>query len=170
MHLELLKKKFPQFEFNELSFGELVFEDRVKLACFQCEKYKTNWTCPGKLPTTIDYQQIFLEYNNIILVSNTVDAKHDFPTTRTKSSVDLHKALLQMEGHLFQEHNLNTSFIGGSCKLCKSCNKEKCNFPAKARIPIEATGLNVEETLLNAEIEYININKKQITRYGMILW
>ena len=42
------------------------------------------------------------------------------------------------------------SFIGGSCKLCKNgCAKDKCNNPGMARIPLEATGVNVIKSLDN---------------------
>ena len=68
-------------------------------------------------------------------------------------------------------NSLAISFIGGSCKLCKNgCGKERCNNPGMARIPLEATGVNVIKTLENIGIKVQFPIKDRFYRYGLIAW
>lgn len=56
-------------------------------------------------------------------------------------------------------------------KLCKNgCAKDKCNNPGMARIPLEATGVNVIKSLANIgiKIEFPLIDK--FYRFGLIAW
>lgn len=74
-------------------------------------------------------------------------------------------------------YNLNksmaVSFLGGSCNLCKNgCGKDGCNNPGKARIPWEATGVNLIKTVERMDIGYKI--KFPITdvffRYGLLMF
>lgn len=72
------------------------------------------------------------------------------------------------------EHNrpMAISFIGGSCKLCKNgCGPERCNQPYSARIPFEATGVNVIKTMEEQTGVKITFPPKdKLERIGLILW
>lgn len=133
------------------------FEERVKINCFYCSKYNTKWTCPPRIPN-LNYKAVLGDYENIYLIYYTNE-------DRRKSTNELHLELLRLEKILWDEgYPMAISFIGGSCKLCKDgCPSDKCNNPGSARIPIEALGINIIDTL---EITF----KGPLTRYGMILW
>lgn len=149
-----------------------IFEKRVRLNCFYCSKYDTKWTCPPRIPE-LDYEVILSEYQNLaILKYERIFSKEEFNLVRSESTNDVHRMLLRLEKYLY-EHNdsLAVSFIGGSCKLCKNgCAKDKCNNPGMARIPLEATGVNVIKSLANIgiKIEFPLIDK--FYRFGLIAW
>lgn len=158
---------------KEVDTSIFVFEEKVKLLCFHCARYNNSWTCPPKIPD-VDYQKIFLSYNNALLVyySNNKIQEQDFDSIRHESTNILHKQLLDME-KICWDHNIPTaiSFIGGSCKLCKNgCDKDKCRMPYLSRIPLEATGVNVVESLKKIGINIVFPPKKCLGRYGVLLF
>lgn len=145
-----------------IKLDQIVFEERVKINCFYCAKYKHKWACPPNIPD-IDYKKVFSEYDHFMIVGGTFTADQ-----RELSTNVLHKHLLKLERVLWErECPLAISFIGGSCKLCKQCSPDKCSNPASARIPLEATGVNVVKTLSNIGI-YLNFNEGTISRYGLL--
>ena len=173
--LEELKKVIqvnPYLTLESIRSESFIFEKRVRLNCFYCTKYNTKWTCPPRIPE-FDYKAIIEEYQNIaILKYERVFKKEEFDLIRNQSTNDVHRMLLKLEKYLY-EHNdsLAISFNGGSCKLCKNgCAKDKCNNPGMARIPLEATGVNVIKSLDNIgiKIEFPLINK--FYRFGLIAW
>lgn len=151
---------------------KLVFEERVKMNCFYCGKYNSCWKCPPKIPD-IDFQKMLREYDNVALVYHKYPLeKQNYDIARVESSVQLHRALLMCEKWLW-EHNNSTalSFIGGSCKLCKTgCAPNKCVNPYQARSPVEGLGINV---IKSAEQFGIHINfppEQYMMRIGLLLW
>lgn len=95
----------------------------------------------------------------------------NYAEVRSESSTVLHKALLTMEKYMW-EHNepLVLTFIGGSCKLCKTCGVEKCNNPYMARSPLESTGCNIVKSAKKYGIEINFPPKDFMMRLGLILW
>jgi len=169
---EFIKTTYPSIKMVEVNPNSIIFEERVKLNCFYCGRYNMSWRCPPKIPE-LDYMKIFSEFKYGAFIYG------DFPFTevsyadvRINSSVVLHRALLEAEKYLLSVGNsINISFIGGSCKLCKNgCGKEKCNNPYLARIPLEATGINVVESALQYGINITFPVDKHITRIGLLLW
>jgi predicted metal-binding protein len=163
---------FPEYSIVEIETDNLIFEERVKLNCFYCNKYKTNWKCPPNIPV-INYQKTVKEYDNACFVYKRHSLNADtFNTVRYESTNDLHKTLLEMEKILFSVSNgLVVSFIGGSCKLCKSgCGSGRCNNPYQARIPLEAIGINVIESANKYNIKIEFPIKDSLLRLGLILW
>jgi predicted metal-binding protein len=77
-----------------ITSDKVVFEDRVLLKCFYCEKYNTNWMCPPRI-SNLNYQNIIKEYKNIAVLSITSDFDViNFSEIRYKSTNTLHKTLL----------------------------------------------------------------------------
>jgi predicted metal-binding protein len=158
-------------------FSKMVFEERVKYLCLNCNNYGLNWRCPGKIPQ-LDWQKIFQEYNNIVLLmykSQVLNNENLFQIERVKSTNLVHKTLLKMEEYLWNSGMfMRSSFIGGSCKLCKNgCASDKCRNPLQARIPLEGTGCNVMETVKNIIPSYsddIKFSQKHIFRFGLLVW
>jgi len=164
-------------EFNKditihpIQANQIIFEHRVALNCFYCSKYNTKWSCPPRIPQ-LNYQEIINEYENRAIVLISLAINNNFEEIRNKSTIILHHCLLMLEQYLWDNNNsLSLSFIGGSCKLCKNgCSELKCMNKGLSRIPLEALGINVINTLQN-----ININIKfpiidNLTRCGLILW
>ncbi|MFA6923661.1 MAG: DUF2284 domain-containing protein [Bacteroidales bacterium] len=155
------------------SFDKIAFEERVKLKCFHCKRYSVNWTCPPKI-IGVDYKKILSEYDNLAIIAKSFEYNNltNLNALRFKSTNELHKEMLEIEKILFGKNEIMAqSFIGGSCKLCKNgCGKEKCNNPEKARIPIEALGINVIKTLENIGIKVVFSSTKHFFRIGLLTW
>lgn len=99
----------------------LVFEENVRMNCFYCGKYGTNWKCPPNLPD-LDYKKMMGEFDTgmAVLLAFPVEGQGDYDRIRNDSSVMLHRLLLELEKWLYDHNSSNAlSFIGGSCKLCK---------------------------------------------------
>jgi len=175
MDIKYLRNRLDElddkFNIYPITYKHIVFEERVFLNCFYCPKYNSNWTCPPHI-LKLSYKNIICEYANLGIVGITMNIKNNFNDVRIESTNKLHKALLMLEKELWEGNNpLATSFIGGSCKLCKDgCASDKCRQPAKARIPIEAIGINVIESLKNIDIDVAFPIKNKLSRYGMLLW
>jgi predicted metal-binding protein len=175
MDVKTMQDKLTEYD-NRLhilpiKFDQIIFEERVKLKCFYCAKYNNNWKCPPNIPD-IDYSNIIKEYDNLAIVYITININDDFDQVRYESTNKLHRGLLMLEKELWNDNNsLALSFIGGSCKLCKDgCAKDKCRQPQLARIPLEATGMNVVDSLKNIGIDVRFPIEDSLSRYGMILW
>jgi len=174
--LELLKKEVDSclnIYCVLASPSSFVFEERVKALCFHCASYSTKWTCPQKMPK-INYEKVFSEYKNGLLVYCKFDniKEEEFPEIRKKSTNLLHKELLKLEKICWNNNlPMAISFIGGGCKLCKNgCADDKCRNPYLARIPLEATGINVIKSLEKIEIDVSFPVKETLCRYGLLLF
>lgn len=155
-----------------IQYDDLVFEERVKMNCFYCGKYGRNWKCPPNLPR-INYEKMFEEFENCAAIFVKLEYNKDsYEEVRNNSSLILHKGLLQIEKYLWN-HNNSTylSFIAGSCKLCKNgCGENRCNNPYISRSPVEATGVNIVETVKKYGLEIEFPPKEYLIRCGLLLW
>lgn len=166
-----IRENLPDMHTARIAIEEIEFEQRFEILCFYCARYNNKWTCPPRIPK-VDYKKVFAEYDNALLVYNSIPIRDDYEKARTDSTVSLHRALLDVENFLFQNGNsLRISFIGGSCKLCKNdCAPDKCRNPYQARIPLEATGVNVIRTAAKCGIEITFPAVDMLSRVGLILW
>jgi predicted metal-binding protein len=171
--LSFASKIAPNLKGKMIKPSNLIFEEKVKMSCYNCGKYYSNWKCPGNMPKNIDYQKMVSEYENgaFIYIKMPFEDRN-YAEVRNESSILLHKALLEMEQYLWNRNEpLAISFIGGSCKLCKNgCGTDKCNNPYKARSPLEALGVNVVKSAEMYGIEVTFPPKEYIMRLGMIMW
>jgi len=165
-------QKDPAIHLKMCDPRDMVFEERVKLSCFYCARYNVCWRCPPKIPQ-LDYPKIMREFDHAALVWLDLPmTKETYPDVRSESSVRLHSAILALEKVLLNQNvSIYLSFIGGSCKLCKNgCGKERCNNPYLARIPLEATGINVVKSVEKYGIQVVFPATTHMMRIGMILW
>lgn len=153
----ILHTKYPSMDVLPIRQDDLVFEERVRLKCFQCRNYRVKWTCPGRLPL-FDYRRLLGEYEHMAVI-------------RGKDGNALHQAMLYLEKELFSRNEpMAVSFIGGSCELCKDgCSKDACVHPEQARIPWDATGCNVTRSLANIGVE-VDFSGCECFRYGLLVW
>ena len=155
---DILHGKYPDLEVVAIRQEDLVFEQRVRLKCFQCRNYRESWTCPGHLPD-FDYHKLLREYEHAAVIIG------------RQSANELHRAMLYLEAELMRHNNpLAQSFIGGSCELCKDgCPPDACAHPEQARVPWDATGCNVTRTLANIGIQ-VDFTGQDSCRYGLLVW
>ena len=190
---DILKAQYPLLEAVEIRSEDLVFEERVRLKCFQCSNYRKKWTCPGNL-TQLDFRKIISEYEHLAVVSlkrsavsnqesgvsgqQSAVSNQQSGVSNQESAVwyreagnELHRAMLYLETEMMKRNNaLAQSFIGGSCELCEGgCPADKCAHPEQARVPWDATGCNVVRTLANIGI-HVDFTGKDICRYGLFVW
>jgi predicted metal-binding protein len=155
------------FELNDI-----VFEQNIKINCFYCGRYNNHWKCPPRIPE-IDYKAMIHEFGNAAFIyKDFIINEENRDTVRSDSTNHIHKCLLNLEKYLYN-HNISNSlsFIGGSCKLCKTgCGREKCNNPYSARMPVEAIGINIIKTLAKkgVNVDFPVISKMK--RVGLIVW
>ena len=149
-----------------------IFEENVHLNCFYCGRYNNSWRCPPKIPD-LDFIKIINEFEFHAFVYNRYEiTPQNEHTVRVDSTNHLHKTLLAMEKLLYENGRSKAlSFIGGSCKLCKNgCGENRCNSPYAARIPLEATGMNIEKSAEKYGIEIVWPVSDHMTRIGMLMW
>jgi predicted metal-binding protein len=178
-----LKKQLETSKFHsesltliDFQLSNLEFFEYVKVKCFHCKKYNGCWTCPPRM-NHINYEKFFGEYKNAILIRYTknTNSQEEYNQVRIDSTNILHRALLYLEKYLFTLDNYKAmSFIGGSCKLCKNgCAEDKCRDPYNARVPLEATGVDLIKSFKKAGIN-ISFEKDftfaQMNRYGLLVW
>ena len=170
--VELIRSKSPCLDAKSIDGSEFVFEERVLLNCFHCLRYDVKWTCPPRIPN-LDYRKMIAEYDNALLIWCKVPfTKKSQSIVRRDSTNLLHRALLDAEKLLWDNNfPLAMCLIGGSCKLCtKDCDPHKCRQPTLARIPIEATGINVVESVKGAGLDITFPPNEYLYRVGLLLW
>lgn len=171
--IEFITKNYPSAETIIMNPTDLVFEEAVKMNCFYCGKYNNNWRCPPNLPD-VDYRKMMGEFDSGLFVALTykIREENDYTNIRNESSVTLHKLLLAVEKWMWENnHSTVLSFIGGSCKLCKSgCGKDKCNNPYMSRSPLEAIGVNIVKSLHKYGMDITFPARQRLTRVGLVVW
>jgi len=150
--------------------SDLIFDERARLKCFDCKNYNQKNTCPPKIPN-LDYKNILLKYKKGLIVAVKMKFNNkNLERKRRESTNKLHKILLKLEKSAFNQDNHYTlSFIGGSCKLCSNGCSPTCKFPQASRIPVEATGVDVVETLKKLGLSLKFPAKKYFYRVGLLM-
>ena len=171
---QILQSKYPEMDVLPIRHEDLVYEERVRLKCFQCRNYRAKWTCPGRLPN-MDFRKIIGEYEHLAVIvrRQKSDVRDQISEIRFREAANgLHRAMLYLEGELFKRGNaMAEAFIGCGCQLCEGgCPKEGCAHPEQARVPWDATGCNVVKTLANIGIRVEFPPKEHMCQYGLFAW
>ena len=171
--IDYLNEKSPYLYAKKVNIKNIEIEERVRLQCFHCEKYNVKWTCPPRI-NVIDFKKVFNEYDNGMIVYCKIpfEGEEEYQKVRNDSTNLVHRSLLDIEKLLYENNeSLGVSFIGGSCKLCKTCAPDKCRFPHLSRIPFEATGVNVIKFIKKElDMDIVFPLDKYMYRFGLILW
>jgi predicted metal-binding protein len=151
---------------------ELIFDIKVCEACKSCKRYGLTGCCPPNISTFEYYKKLLKKYTygKVFVEKFVVDNPSNWKELGKKSSLELHKILLKERQKLFNKGHYFTIILGGgSCKYCKECSIP-CKLPQFRAIPIEATGINVVETLDKMGL-FLKFPVKQIFyRVGILLW
>jgi predicted metal-binding protein len=126
---------------------DIVFDDKVREMCITCKRYGKKATCPPHIEETSHYKRLLLSYKYGIIYYDTYKVIVGEQESSRRSSISLHKVILSEKKRIFNEGHYFIFGLGaGSCKLCKKC-VFPCAYPEKALIPMEATGIDVVETM-----------------------
>lgn len=152
---------------------DLIFDDVVKLLCYNCKHYGVNLSCPPKVPD-LDYEKIIKKYEKglIVIVEMGFKDKKGFDKVRVETTNKLHKILLELEKDSFNRGNhFTTSFKGGSCRLCPECCGEYCKQPAFSRISLEGVGVDVIRTIkkFGSNLSFPVKKEMKLSRVGLLL-
>ena len=148
-----------------ISTADVIVENRVPLKCRAgCIGYGKKLTCPPYVPTPDEFRKILAEYRFALLVKFgskahahpdvmcslyklwlDPEAPADKKAEATKfwddyfnGSREILPVMLELEKTAFNAgYTLALAFVGGSCRLCETCNVKAgiCIHPTRARIP-----------------------------------
>ncbi|HEC80972.1 MAG TPA: DUF2284 domain-containing protein [Thermoplasmatales archaeon] len=136
------------FLIKEINVKDLVFDIRTRIQCVYCERYGKKLTCPPHIPDLHYFFEFFKKYSRAVLILKRYDALTE--ETRVSSTRELTQKVIDIENeYKRQGFYYAAGFIGGSCKECKICPNSGCVHPDRARIPLEATGVDVIKTCEN---------------------
>ena len=162
--------------------NDIVVDDRVRLKCFipLCRHYG-DLVCPPNVPTPDEFRRYLKQYRFALLLSteydnppkpkSLADSEEVSAEIRTKST-DLSDILLKLEGVSLQKgYRFAAGFTGGSCNYCDSCVKTggECKTPYRARPSMEAVGVDVVETLKNADMNLEFPVSDKVKWWGLLL-
>jgi len=154
----------------------LVPEERIRKYCEEnkCGNYGRNYTCPPNAGSFDEIRKKLKNYSHgyLFQYSKEMDLKKDLKNL-IKSKDDFHRMILKIEEYL-KEHGIEDvwGLIGGNCGLCDTCaiQKEKpCSHPEKARMSLEAIGIDVVGLLNKLKLDS-NFHQDRITWTGCILY
>jgi predicted metal-binding protein len=151
---------------------ELIFDLKVREACFSCKRFNKSASCPPNIGSFEYYKKLLKRYTygKVFVEKFLVEDPTKWQEIGKKSSLELHKVLLKERQELLNKgHYFSIILGGGSCKACKECSIP-CKFPQNRIIPIEATGINVVATLAKMGMWLKFPVKKYFYRVGMVLF
>lgn len=151
---------------------ELIFDIKVCEACMSCKRYGLTGCCPPNIGEITYYKKLLKRYEHgkIFVEKFIVKDPLKYQEIGRQSSLELHKILIKERQKLFHKgHYFNVILGGGSCKWCEKC-KIPCQFPHFRAIPIEATGINVVDSLYKMGMFLKFPVKKVFYRVGLLLW
>lgn len=151
---------------------DLIFDMKVVESCKSCKRYGLTGCCPPNIGSFEYYKKLLkrYKYGKLFIESFMVPDQSKKLEIGRESSLTIHKALLEEREKLFNDGCVfNVILSGGSCKWCSKCSVP-CKTPQYRAIPIEATGINVIETLYKLGL-FINFPvKSKFYRVGVILY
>lgn len=164
------------------SAGKVVIDDRIKIKCEvpQCENLRKNLMC-YYAPDVERMKKLIRSYKVAFLLQTVhpIDASvrkqgHGSVIDAYASSLPLHKIINKVESAaLMLGFGYAVGFIGGPCKLCKTCvgpfSKEQCRHPFMSRPSMESVGMDVALIAKNARLPFDIPAVKEVVWNGLIL-
>jgi predicted metal-binding protein len=160
----------------EINPDVLVPEERIRKYCEEnkCGSYGRNYTCPPNAGSLDEIRERLKNFSRgyLFQYSREMDLKNDRKKL-IKSKDDFHKMILKLEDFIKKEGIENVwGLIGGNCGLCRNCAIQKdkpCRHPDKARMSLEAIGIDVVGLLDKLGLDS-NFHSDRITWTGCILY
>lgn len=176
MKIEEYAVKLGMTACKEINPEILVPEERIRAYCVEnkCGNYGKNYTCPPHAGSLDEIKAKIGKFKQGLLFqySAAIEVNRDMKAV-LKTKDDFHKKILKLED-LLKKQGVSDRWgmIGGNCGLCETCGVVKgktCRHPDKARISLEALGIDVGAVLekLGLKLEF---QKDRITWTGCILY
>jgi len=154
----------------------LIPEERIRKYCEEnkCGSYGRNYMCPPNAGSLDEIRERLKNYSQgyLFQYSREMDLKKDWKKL-IKSKDDFHKMILKIEDYMKKEGIEDVwGLIGGNCGLCETCaiqKDEPCRHPDKARMSLEAIGIDVVGLLDKLELDS-HFHSDRITWTGCILY
>jgi predicted metal-binding protein len=132
----------------------LVPEERIRAFCLEnkCGNYRSNYMCPPYVGSLEEITIKLKKFRRGVLLqyAKFLNVRGDSEGVR-QTKIDFHNKILRIE-ELLRVRGINEvwGMIGGNCGLCDTCGAkmgEPCVYPDKARMSLEAIGVDVLELL-----------------------
>ena len=139
----------------------IVLSSWVRHKCqFGCAHYNTRLCCPPYTPPPEQFQKVLDDYSQAFLFHS------------RGMEVNPGDIAFEIEQMLFFDGFYKALGLGaGPCRLCKTCNLERCVHPLQARPAMEACGIDVYATVRanGYPIQVVRDHTEIPNRYGLIL-
>jgi predicted metal-binding protein len=154
----------------------LVPEERIRSFCQQnrCGNYGKSYTCPPLVPPLDDIKARFQKFHRGVLLQQTINlnVKRDWKGMK-RSMVDFHSKILEVEEFLKGTGVREVwGITAGTCGLCEVCgakSEKPCLHPNKARVSMEALGIDVIAMLARLGLDN-RFHAGRITWTGCVLF
>lgn len=163
-----------------VAISDVVVDERVRLKCQIpiCDSYGKNLMCPPHVPSVAVFRDALAQYDKAILIQMKAALPHSIANGPSADVYDpakkLHAMVNLAEKWAFDGHfRFATGLIGGCCRLCDECvvvkNGRFCRHPFKARPSMEAMGIDVVKTVINARLSTHFPIVNEVTWTGILL-
>ncbi len=155
---------------KQIAPGSVITAPWVRLKCrFGCPVYNASHCCPPDTMTPEQTRTILDCYHRAILF-HIEGSKAGGWKDRFRQ---LKVMLTDLEGEIFKDgHYKAFVYLSGRCQVCAECAKPKgypCSFPARARPSMEASGIDVFQTVRNNGFEINTLRDKSETSNNFCL-
>lgn len=179
--------------------NEIVVENRVVLKCrVGCKHYGKTLMCPPHSPSVDEFRKVLSEYKYALVLKfkSKINVSPEIAKLLSKNENDssltkemrekiiafwdswkkeklkLLKMVRDLEKTAMNKgHSLALGFTTGSCLLCDKCNLEQkvCIHPTEARYTAQSVGVNIQQTLENANMPIPFPMKGNPETFGLVL-
>lgn len=176
MEMEKYAAKLGMRTYVRITPDMLVPEERIRAYCEEnkCGSYGRNYMCPPHAGTLDEIRDRLKRYTRGYLVQYSAEA--DMASQRKeviKTRDVFHGKILKLETYLEKQGaNGVWGMTGGNCGLCEICrvvDGKPCRHPEKARMSLEAAGVDVIGLLDRLGIDS-EFRKDRITWTGCVLY
>ena len=197
--LKDLALKLGASETKVISAKDVIVENRVVLKCrVGCKHYGKTLMCPPHSPSVDEFRKILNEYSYVLILKFKSKAEvtpevakllsknvndpsltpemqkkiHLFWTSWKQDKLRLLKLVRDLEKAAMNKgYSMAVGFTTGSCLICEKCNIEQktCLHPSEARYTAQSVGVNIQQTLKNANMPIAFPMKDAPETFGMVL-
>jgi len=182
--------------FIQIQYEDIYFDRKVQEMCispnFKCPFYEHSWSCPPNSPylekALSTYAEFYLIYSLFDLESyikkekertgrSEFYIKNTFLLTKSFESNELEDEVNKFLEQYDKDYKKKLLLYDGTCKYCKiqkagACtfdSGEPCRFPSEKRYSMEATGIEVIQTVrdLKDKLKIQYPSNKYSYRFGL---
>jgi predicted metal-binding protein len=177
-----------------MSSHGVIIDLRVRLKCMVplCASYGRNLQCPPNVMSVEEFSKVVSKFGHVVVVQypipmdtkfieqnfkgqelESVRSSDAYMERVSKSEREFVDLLCQLEKEaLNMGYRFATALSGGACRLCDECvglSGEACRHPFKSRPAMEAMGIDVVKTALNAGLKFEMPAKDHPVWTGLLL-